>query len=90
MGVRIVIPSYLQPYAGNQASVEVKGSSVRECLDNLAEQFPDIERMLLAENGELLSYVAVYVNGKDAYPEELARAVKDGDEVHLLYIIGGG
>jgi len=26
----------------------------------------------------------------DAYAEELAKPVKDGDEIHIIYIIGGG
>ena len=49
-----------------------------------------MEKMLLAKNGKLFNYVNIYVNGEDAYPDELAKPAKDGDELHILYIISGG
>lgn len=90
MGVKIAIPSYLQPFTTNLESVEVNGSSISGCLNNLTEQFPDIEKMLFDKNSDLLSYVGIYVNGEDTYPEVLAKTVEDGDELQILYIIGGG
>ncbi len=90
MSVKIDIPSYFQPFAGNMEVIEVNGNTVGQCLDHLVEQFPDIEKKLFAKNGNLLGYVSIYVNGEDAYPEDLAKTVKDGDEVYILYTIGGG
>ena len=69
---------------------EVDGSTVGECISHLIAQFPGIGKMLFAENGQLHAYVNIYINGEDTYPEELAKPVKDGDELHILYIIGGG
>jgi len=90
MSVKINIPSYLQPYTSQQEVVEVPGSTVEECLDHLVERFPDISRMLYVQEGELFDYVSIYVNGEFACTDELARPVKDGDELHILYILGGG
>ncbi len=90
MGIKIVIPLYLQSFTNNIETVEVKGSTVGECLNNLAKHFPNIKKMLFGKNGRLLSYVGIYVNGEDAYPGELLKPVKEGDELHILYIIGGG
>ena len=90
MGARIVIPSFLRPFTDNMESVEVKGSSVSGCLNNLTKRFPDIEKTLFTKNGELMSYVVIYVNGEDPYPEGLDKPVKDGDKLHILYIIDGG
>jgi len=90
MSIRIAIPSYLQSSTGNLETVEVNGSTVSGCLDSLVKQFPGIEKMLFDKNGKLLSYVGIYINGEDTYPDELAKPVKDGDELHILYIIGGG
>lgn len=90
MSVKIDIPSYLQPFTSNLAAVEASGSTVGECLNHLVKQFPDMKKMLLAKNGKLFNYVDIYVNNEDAYPDELAKAVKDGDELYILYLIGGG
>jgi molybdopterin converting factor small subunit len=90
MSIKVDIPPYLQPYTNNTAMVEVDGSTVGECIGYLISQFPGIEKMLFAESRQLHAYVSIYVNGEDTYPEELARPVKDGDEIYVLYIIGGG
>ncbi len=90
MSIKIDIPSYLQPFTNNMAVVEVNGSTFGGCLDHLVKQFPDIEKKLFDKNGNLFDYVGIYVNGEDSYPDELAKPVKDGDELNILYILGGG
>lgn len=90
MSIKIEIPSYLQPFTNSLELVQVNGSTVGECLNHLVEQFPMMEKTLFAKNGELHGYVAVYVNTEDTYPEELARPVRDGDELQIVHIIGGG
>jgi len=90
MSVKIAIPSYLQPFTSNTEVAEVNASTVGECLNHLVKQFPSIKKMLLDKKDKLHSYVGIYVNGEDAYPEQLAKPVKDGDELYILYIIGGG
>jgi len=90
MSIQIKIPSYLQPLPIDTEVVEVSGSTVGECLNQLVKQFPEIKKMLFAKNDKLYSFVSIYVNGEDSYPEELAKPVKDGDELQILHIIGGG
>lgn len=90
MSIEINIPSYLQPFTDSIEVVEVNRNTVGECLNHLVKQFPGIEKMLFTKNGKLLSYVSIYVNEEDAYPEELAKPIKDGDKLYILYIIGGG
>ena len=80
----------MQPYANNTETVEVHGGTVGECLKHLVKRFPGIEKMLFTKDGELLSYVGTYVNGRDTYPEQLAKSVGDGDELNIMYILGGG
>ena len=90
MSIKINIPSYLQPFANTLETVEVNGSTVGECLNYLIKQFPDMDKMLLDKDGKLLSYVGVYINEEDAYPDEMAKPVKGGDNIQILYIVGGG
>ena len=90
MSIKIIIPSYLQSLTNGIEVVEVNGSTVGECLKHLVKQFPGSEGMLFGKNGKLLPYAGIYINGEDAYPDELAKSVEDGDELHILYIIGGG
>ena len=90
MGIKIKIHPILHQYTNNQEIAEVNGSTVGECLDDLIKQFPSVEKGLFDKNGKLLSYVDIYVNKESAYPEELNKPVKDGDELHIVIMIGGG
>jgi len=90
VSVKITIPSYLQPYTDGREVVTVNGSTVYNCILDLFQQFPDIKKMLFDDNNKLLPYASIYVNGADAYPDELSQLVNDEDELYLLYIIGGG
>jgi len=90
MSIKVNIPSYLKPYTNDTRVVEVNGSTVKECLDHLVKQYPSMKKMLFTKEGKLLDYVSIYVDGEFAYGDELAKPVKDRDELHLLYIIGGG
>jgi len=90
MSVRINLHPNLHSFTNNQAVVEVNGSTVGECLSDLVEQFPQIKPMLFDKQGKLLNYVDIYVNYESSYPEELAKPVKDGDELHITLIIAGG
>ena len=90
MSISIKIHTILSQYTNDQGIAEVKGSTVGECLDDLVKQFPDMEKGLFDKRGRLLHYVSIWVNGEDAYPQELAKPVKDGDELDLLPLFAGG
>ena len=90
MSSKIKISAMLHQYTNGQSVAEVSGSTVGQCLDHLVKQFPGINEGLFDKNGKLHSYYDVYVNGKSAFPEELTKPVKDGDELHLVSVIGGG
>ncbi len=90
MSVKLNIPSYLQPHINDTGVVEVDGSTVSECPNRLVTQFPSIGKMVFAKEGKLLDYVTIYADGEFACGDELTRPVKDGDELHIVYIIGGG
>ena len=90
MSIRINIHPSLYHLTNNQDIAEVNGTTIGQCLKQLIKQFPDMEEALFDSNGKLLNYVDVYVNMESAYPEELARSVVDGDEIHITVMLAGG
>ena len=90
MSIKINIPSYMQSLTNNTEVVEINGSTVGECLKHLVKQFPGMKKQLFSKNGNLFENIIISVNGESAYPEQLAKAVKDGDELNIMFIIGGG
>lgn len=90
MSVTINLPMFLQSFAGDKDSHQAEGQTVGEALLNLCQRYPEVKRLLFDKQGSLFSYIGIYLNGTDAYPDELARPVKDGDVIHVLMLIAGG
>ena len=90
MGVKINVSMFLHKYTSGREIVEVNGSTAGECPAHLVKQFPSVKQWLFGEHGKLLSYVDLYVSGKSTYPEGLAKPVKPGDELYILFMIDGG
>ncbi len=88
--VKVNIPSYMQPFTNNLEVVEVSGSTGGKGLNYLVEQFPGIKGQLFSKNGTLFENIIISINGESAYPEQLVKPVKEGDELNILLIIGGG
>ena len=90
MSVKINIHTELQQYTNNQETVEVNGTTVGQCIDGLIKQFPKMKKGLFDKNGRLFNYIDIYVNLESSYPEELAKKVEDGDELHITIMAVGG
>jgi len=90
MSVKIKIPSYMKSFTNDKEVVELAGSTVGECLNHLIEQLPDMKKQLFSKDDNLFENIIISVNGESAYPEQLDRPVKDGDELDIIFIIGGG
>ena len=91
MPSRVYIPTALRQYAGNAESVEVAGNTAGEAMNGLVAQYPDLKKHLYAENGNLRSFVNLYVNDKDIrYEQNMDTPVKDNDELSIITSIAGG
>ena len=90
MSVEIYIPQFLQHLANGVEVVDVNGSTVGECLNDLVKQFPQLEASLFDKKGQLHTLLNVYINRESAYPEELTKPVNDGDKLQIMYTLVGG
>lgn len=90
MSVKVNIHRTHRIHTDGLEMVEVEGQTVGDCLDHLIEQYPGMREGLFDKRGKLLNVVEVYVNNESAYPEELAKPVQDGDEIHLILMLAGG
>ncbi len=90
MSIEVNIHKTHRQYTNGLAVVEVEGNSVGDCLGDLTSQFPGMKDAIFDKNGKLLNVVEIFVNMHSAYPEELARPVVDGDEIHITIMLAGG
>ena len=88
---RVLIPTPLRPYTGQQDAVELEGRTVGEILAALTARYGDLRRHLYADDGKLRHFVNVYVNDDDIrYLDREATALKAGDVVSIVPSVAGG
>jgi molybdopterin converting factor small subunit len=91
MAVKVIIPTPLRAYAGRRESTEVQAGSVGGALAQLTTEFAELKRHLFTEQGQLRSFVNVYVNDEDIrYLAKEQTVTKDGDTVSIVPSIAGG
>jgi len=92
MAVKGKIPTPLRGLTNNLDTVDADGAStVSEVVQNLERNYPGMRERLLDDQGELRRFVNIYVNGEDIrFMENLATAIKSGDEVSIVPAVAGG
>jgi molybdopterin converting factor small subunit len=90
MSVEVEISSIFGRYTDNHLNIKVAGKTVRECLHDLVRQFPNLKKMLLDKDGNLMHSYDFYINGESVYPKGMNTTLKDGDKLNVLFIIHGG
>ncbi len=91
MTVRVRLPANMRALADDQSVVEQEGNTVAEVLMNLARQYPELESRILTPEGELQSFVNVFVDDTSVRDlEHLDTPVKSDSEVLVLAALAGG
>jgi molybdopterin converting factor small subunit len=87
----IRIPAALRDYTSGAAEMAVAGDSVAVALDGLLASHPQLRRHLYTEQGELRSYVNVFVNEDDVRTlGGLQTRISDEDTLMIVPSIAGG
>ena len=91
MAHRVLIPTPLRPYTGQQDTVEIDGGTVGEVLSTLTSRYADLRKHLYGDDGRLRHFVNVYVNDDDIrYLDREATALKAGDTISIVPSVAGG
>ncbi len=90
MAIQINLHKTHRRYTGGKESVDVEGKTIGECLKDLIGKYPPLGKEIFDKKGKLSGIVEVYLNGATAYPDELAKPVKDGDKIQLVFFLAGG
>ena len=88
----IHIPTPLRAYTNQQESVDVLATTISGSLEALVATYPDLRANLFSPDGNLRSFVNVYLNDEDMryLPEKEKTSVSDKDEITIIPSIAGG
>lgn len=91
MAVKVLIPTPLQKFTNNQATLECSGGNIVDLLNDLESSCPGIKARLCDDSGELRRFVNFYVNSEDIrFLDGKETALSDGDEVSIVPAVAGG
>jgi len=85
--VKVRLFASMRDHAGVK-DADVQGKNVGEVLDSLVNAYPLLKRQIFKEDGDLLPYVRVLLNG--IVISDLNTELKKGDELAVFPLVGGG
>ena len=90
MAVKVLIPTPLQKYSNNQATIECDGGNITELINSLETNCPGIKQRLY-KDGKPNRFMNLYVNSEDIrFLDGEQTTLKDGDEVSIVAAVAGG
>lgn len=91
MVAKVLIPTPLKPYTGQQEEVAVEGTTVGEALGDLTGRYPGLKKHLYNERGQLRNFVNVYLNDEDVrYLLQEETRIQESDVISIIPAIAGG
>ena len=87
----IIIPTPLRKFTGGTGVFESAADSVKGLLDDLVTSHTGLRPHLFDEDGDLRSFIRVYVGDEDIHElEGTATKLTPGTEVSIIPAIAGG
>ena len=91
MSVKVLIPTPLQKFTNNQATIECSAGTISELIDSLENACPGIKARLCDEAGKPRRFLNFYVNSEDIrFLDSTDTQLKDQDEVSIVPAVAGG
>jgi len=87
----IIVPTPLRKFTSNQIKVEVNSETVAQSLENLANDFPDIRKHLLDNQGKVRDFINIFVGDNDIRDLENELTKVDSNTIiSIVPAIAGG
>ena len=91
MSAIVRIPTPLRKVTNGEDKASVDAGSMVEVVKSLEVQFPGLIARICDDDGELRSFVNVYINGEDVrFLDGMNSSVSSGDEVSIVPAVAGG
>ena len=75
----------LRKLTGGKEEIFVEAGDVKECIDKLEQDYPDIKEQFCDQNGLLLDSINIYLNGDNIRDMKgLETTLREGDEVDFM------
>jgi len=93
MGISVVLPQALAPYAQGTGTLDVGAdcATVGAALASVAARWPAVTDRILTEQGVLRRHVNLFVGRENVrFLDGLATPVRDGETIMVIAAVSGG
>ena len=91
MSITLSLPAVLTRLTDGARTIEGRGATVGDVVQDVAGRFPQLAPRLRDEQGNPYSFVMFYLNDEDIrFTGGFATVVRDGDELIIVPAIAGG
>jgi sulfur-carrier protein len=88
---RIIIPTPLRKFTGNEATFETSGTTVKEAIRELTQKHGGLSRHLLDDNSNIRSFIRVFLGEDDINAlQKENTAVSHDAVISIVPAIAGG
>ena len=87
----IIIPTPLRKFTNNTARLNIEANTIAQTVNELTLNFPDLKKHLLDDNGNIRSFVNIFVGNDDIRSLQQGETVVESDSViSIVPAIAGG
>lgn len=87
----IIIPTPLRKFTNNTSRLDIQADTIAKTVDELTLNFPDLKKHLLDDNGQIRSFVNIFVGNDDIRNLQHGDTVVKADTViSIVPAIAGG
>ncbi len=88
---KVIIPTPLRKFTSDTAIIDTRGGTVIETIEYLTEVHPNIKKHLLDGQGQLRSFVRIFVDSTDIKALDYEKTkVTPADTISIVPAIAGG
>ena len=87
----LIIPTPLRKYTNNEATFKTDEVTVGDAIEALVNNYPDLKKHLLDDNGDVRSFINIFVGDDDIRALDKTNThIKDDTVVSIVPAIAGG
>jgi molybdopterin synthase sulfur carrier subunit len=87
---RVDVPARYRGPTQGRSRIEVKGATVRECIEAVEAEHPGFAELVFDDRGQLHRFVRLFVNGDEVPRDSPDQPVAEDDRVEILAAAAGG
>ena len=88
---KVIIPTPLRKFTENEGSVQTSGATIIDAFHQITDSYPELKKHLFDEQGNIRSFVRIYVGDDDIKAlQNESTPLREDSVVSIIPAIAGG